>query len=276
MLLTNYLYVLPEHPMRKSEVDFRYLSVKKINTYFDFKVGEKIFLLYRKNRKNVPGIIGFCYVAGQPIRVRDIPKEKRHLCFNQSFWQLPVKDIQCGTRNIISEEVLYSLPSLNEYGKGRVFSECSLIENLFLGQSLEKRAKYWYVWRSRRSKKEVEEYNQLYVHELREEYMTDHKAYYKVSRDVNKCSHCGVYHDEYLPYTPPFFEFHENNILSIAQKYNKIDYSNFIALCPNCHKKIHEQMVQQSFSDREYDYQGFDSGELSSGWNVEFFSKLID
>ena len=276
MILTNYLYVLPEHPMRKKASDFRYLSVKKIDKYFNFKVGEKIFLLYRKSKKEVPGIIGFCYVAGQPIRVRDISKEERHLCFNRSFWQLPVKKIRCGTRNIISEEVLYSLPSLNEYEKYRVFSECTLIETFLLEQSLKKRSKYWYIWRSRRSKKEVEEYNQLYVHELREEYATDHKTYYKLSRGENKCSHCSIYHDEYLPYTPPFFEFHENDVLPIDKKYNKIDYNNFIALCPNCHKNEHEQMVQQSYFDKKYDYQGFDSGELYCGWDVEKISKLID
>ena len=68
----------------------------------------------------------------------------------------------------------------------------------------------------------------------------------------------------------------ENNILSISKKYKKIDTGNFIALCPNCHKKVHEQMVQQSFIDRECGYQGFDDGSLSSGWNVEYFGELID
>ena len=276
MLLTNYLYVIPEHPMKKSEGDFQYLSVKKINKYFNFNVGEKIFLLYRESKKNGSGIIGFCYVAGQPIRVRDIPKEKRYLCFNRSFWQLPVKEIQCGIRNIIDEDVLYSLPILNEYRRKRVFSECSIIETFWLNDSIEKRSKYWYIWRAKRSRKEVDEYNQLYVHESREEYVTDHKTYYRLSKGISKCSHCGVYHDEYLPYTPSFFEFHEKNILSVSKKYNKIDYNNFIALCPNCHKKAHEQMVQQSFTDREYDYRGFDSTGLCSGWNEEYFDRLID
>ena len=276
MLLKNYLYVLPEHPMKKNADDFQYLSVKNINLYFDFKIGEKIFLLYRKSKKNVPGIIGFCYVAGQPIRVRDIPKKSRHLCFNRSFWQLPVKEIQCGTRNIISEEVLYSLPSLNEYKKERVFSECSIIESFCLDNSLIKRSKYWYIWRAKRSKIEVEEYNQLYVHELREEYATRHKAYYRFLKSISNCSHCGVYHDKYLPYTPPFCELHEDNIPLISKKYNKIDNVNFIALCPNCHKKTHEQMVHQSFTDREYGYHGFDSGGLFSGWNVKSFVEQID
>jgi len=276
MIMGNYVYVLPEHPMKKNVMDFQYLSVKKINKIFHFQVGEKIFLSYRKSKKNGPGIIGFCYVAGQPIRVRDIPKEKRHFCFNRCYWQLPVKDIQCGIRNIIDENVLYALPVINPYGKERVFSECSMIEQFLLGKSINKHSKYWYIWRARRSKKEVEEYNQLFVHELREEYSIDHKTYCKLSKGVSKCSHCGIFHDEYQPYTPPFFEFHENNIPSITEKYNKIDFNNFIALCPNCHKKAHEQMVQQSFIDKEYNYQGFDIEGLAGGWNVDIYAELVE
>jgi len=267
----HYIYVLPEHPMKRSAEDFQYLSVKKIDKYklLDFKVGEKIFLMYRKSKENAPGIIGYCYVAGQPIRVRDIPKEKRHLCYNRTLKQLPVKDVACGTRNIISEEILYSLPSFNEYGKDRVFSECSIIVDTWtfrLEKSILQRAKYWYIWRSQRSKNEVENYNQLYIHEQREKYATYHEKYSRLSKGVTKCSHCEVTHDEYLPYTLPFFEFHEKNTPKISKKYQKIDYSNFIALCPNCHKITHEQMVQNSFTDKECDYQGFDYSGLCLSW----------
>lgn len=270
----DYLYVLPDHPMRKSESEFKYLSVKKIS--FPVKAGEKVFLLYRKSKKTVPGIIGFCLIAGNPKRVRRIPKEKRHLCFNRSYWQLPVKEIQCGLRNIIDEEVLYSLPSLNEGAKIRTFKECSMVRTYSLEHSIDKHSKYWYIWRAERSQKEIKEYHQLYVHELREEYATFHKIYFRLSRGINQCAHCGVYHEEYLPYTPPFFEFHEDNIPPIDGKYHRIDYSKFIALCSNCHKKVHEQMVQQSFNDKKYGYQGFDDGGLSCGWNVDHYSKQID
>ncbi len=276
MLLTDYLYVLPEHPIKKSEVDFQYLSVKKINKYFDFKVGEKIFLLYRKSKTTAPGIIGFCYVAGQPVRVRDICKEKRYLCYNRSFWQLPVKDIQCGIKNIISEEILYSLPLLNEYRKRRVFAECSMIQTFRLEDSLIDRSKYWYVWRSSRTKKVVDEYNHLYVHKSREEFVTNHRIYYKLSKGISKCSHCGVKHDEYLPYTLPFFEFHETITPQVSTKYRKIDFNNFIALCPNCHKKIHERMISQPINHKKFGYHEFDSRGLYCGWNEDYFRNNTD
>lgn len=274
MNLSDYIYVLPEHPMRKSETDFKFLSVRKIT--FNVQVGERIYLMYRKSQKSVPGIIGFCFVAGKPKKVRTIPKKNRHLCFNRSFYQIPIKEIQCSIRNMIDEDVLYSLPVLNERARKRVYKECSMIETYSLEKSLSMRSKYWHIWRSRRSDEEIKEYNQLYVHELRENYSKDHKVYSKLIKGVTKCLHCGISHESYQPYTPQFFEFHEINTCSVTKKYNKIDYSKFIALCPNCHKKAHEQMVQQSFYDTEYGYTGFDIGFLASGWKVEYFRKYLD
>lgn len=274
MYLSDYIYVLPEHPMRKSETDFIFLSVRKIT--FDVKVGERIYLLYRKSQKSVPGIIGFCFVAGKPKKVSAIPKDKRHLCFKRSFYQIPVKEIQCSIRNIIDEEVLYSLPVLNELGRKRVFKECSMIETYSLENSLNLRSKYWYIWRARRSVKEIEEYNNLYVHELRENYVKEHNVYSKLINGVTKCKHCRFIHEGYSPYTPHFFEFHEINTSAVTKKYNKINYNSFIPLCPNCHKKAHEQMIQQAFDDKVYGYVGFDIGYLASGWNVEYFKKILD
>ncbi len=43
--LSSYLYCMPDHPVKKEAVDFKYLSIRKDNTYNEFKVGETIFLL---------------------------------------------------------------------------------------------------------------------------------------------------------------------------------------------------------------------------------------
>lgn len=276
MYRNSYLYVLPDHPMKRSESDFKYLSIKKMNRYFNFQVGDKIFLVYRKSKKNVPGIIGSCHVAGKPMRVRDINKDERHLCTNLSFWQLPVKWLQCGTRNIISEDLLYSLPTLNEYGRLRAFTEYTMIKAYNLDNILKKRSKYWYIWRARRTEKEVEQYNELFTHEIREYYAMDHKKYHQLSEGINQCSYCGIYHDEYLPYTPPFFEFHETIKAINPKGYRKIDLKNFVALCPNCHKKAHEKIVEESFRNKDYGYYGFDTGGLFTGWNPDAFKDEID
>ncbi len=274
MIYQEFLYVLPYHPMAKNEEDFQFISVKKVPPYI--QAGDKIYLVYR-NYKNQPGgIIGSCFVAETPVRIRDIAKDKRHLCFNRSYWQIPVKGIECGLRNIIDEEVLYALPALNEWMRSRVYTTCTIIETIGLQKSLALRSKYWYVWRSNRSAKEVEEYNQLFIHELRDKYAAEHKKYTRLSKGITNCSKCGFYHEEYSPYTPPFFEFHEIVNYSLTEKYHRIDYSKFVALCPNCHRKAHELIVKQSFSDKTAGHDGFDEGSQFNGWNADAFKNRIE
>lgn len=273
MFLTEFLYVLPEHPMSRVAEDFKYLSVRKVPQ--QMKLGGKIFLLYRKSKKNPPGIIGYCDIAGPAIRVRDIPKEERHLCYNRSLWQIPVKDIRCAIYNIIDERTLYALPGLNEWGKYRVYRACSMIDSISIEISMRERSPFWPIWRARRSQKELDEYNELYVHLSREKAILDHKIYCRLMAGINKCAKCGFTHPEYQPYTPEFFELHEHNVAPITTKYQKVDRKNLIPLCPNCHKLAHEKMLVQAFADREYGYTWSDAG-ICTGWNVEAFKDQIE
>jgi hypothetical protein len=52
-------------------------------------------------------------------------------------------------------------------------------------------------------------------------------------------------------------------------KYKKIAYSNFIVLCPKCHKEEHEKIVSQSFTDQNRRHNRFSNTGLGSGWNPE-------
>jgi len=273
--LSAYLYCLPEHPVKKDASDFKYLSIRKAKIYTEFKIGETIFLLYRKSKQTVPGIIGYCKVAGKLTKVSDINKEDQKLCYCKSSLQLPVSDIECAvSRNIMDEDVLYSLPIMNESKVLRATTECKLIDIFFsIISTLDEHSTFWHIWRAQRTQKEIQEYKELFVHLQREK--MDYKSYHKLSKGKTQCQNCGITHNEFLPYTPRFFEFHETNVIAMG-RYKKINYENFILLCPNCHKVEHEKMVTQSFIDRSSDYTGYAGSNLMCGWDSEFFIEKFD
>lgn len=265
----TYLYSLPDHPTKKAETAFKYLSIRKVAKYIKFSIGEIIFLYYRKNENTPPGIIGICKVAGEITRVRDIPKEEREFCHNRTYMQLPVNYIQCGIDgNLLDEDILYALPCMNvSYRKLRIYSDYNLIEMpATLLYNLEAYQSLWFIWRAERSETEVRQYKELWVHQLREQ--IGYKEYLKLSEHITQCHKCGFKHNLFEPYTPRFFEFHEVGIPPLG-KYKKIAYSNFIDLCPNCHKEEHEKIVTQSFTDQSRRYNGFSNTGLWSGWNPE-------
>ena len=270
-----YLYCLPEHPMKKDASAFRYLSIKKVRKYNCFTIGETILLLYRKNKYGPSGIIGFCKVAGELTKVSELLEQEKDYCFNSSYLQLPVNELQCCISiNIMDEDVLYSLPSMNNYGKFRVYTECNLI-NIYTSVlfALMNHSQFWFIWKTRRTELEIQQYKQLFVHLEREK--IEYKRYLKLSKKVKCCQICGIEHQEFTPYALQFFEFHEMNV-NLIGKYEKINYNKFIPLCANCHKIEHEQMVAQSSYDNRSFSSGFSPDRLLSGWNTEYFNKKFE
>jgi len=269
-----YIYCLPYHPVKKDASDFRYLSIRKVGDT-RFTIGETILLLYRKGKTTPPGIIGFCKVAGELTKAREIPAEEQKFCFDRTYLQLPVSNLQCGvSSNMIDEDVMYSLPIMNEYGKMRVFSEYNLV-NVYapILYTLMEYRKFWFVWRAARTELEVQQYKELFIHLEREK--IDHEKYLKLSEHVKQCTKCGFEHPEFASYTPRFFQFHEVPVHTIG-KYVKRDFDKFIPLCPNCHKKEHEQIVSQCFNDRSFGPQGFSFYGLLGGWNRDYFNEEFE
>ena len=266
-----YLYCLDEHPMKQDADKFKYLSVRKVAKYRIFTSGETVLLLFRKNKYAPPGIIGFCTITGPLKKLSEISLQERYLCREHSMLQLPVADIQCSvSMNIIDEEVLYSLPYMNEYlGKLRVFKPYSLI-NIYIPilNILERYREYWFIWHAKRSEAEVFQYKRLFLHKERE--YISHRAYLKLSKNVTRCSTCGLEHKEFASFTPRFFEFHEPDVNPIG-KYVKVDITKFIPLCPSCHRIEHEKIVPQCFTDKSFGIIGALGGHLSCGWNTKYF-----
>jgi hypothetical protein len=190
--------------------------------------------------------------------------------------QLPVSDIQCDvSMNIIDEEVLYSLPYMNEYlGKLRVFKPYSLI-NIYIPilDILERHREYWFIWHAKRSEAEVNQYKRLFVHKEREH--ISHRAYLKLSKNVTRCSTCGLEHKEFASFMPRFFEFHEPEVNPIG-KYTNIDFKRFIPLCPSCHTIEHEQIVPQCFNDKSFGTIGHWGSRLMSGWNTKYYNEEFE
>ena len=271
-----YLYCLPEHPLKRDADKFKFLSIKKAGKFPRYEIGDIVFLLYRKNKQAKPGIIGYCTITGELTKASNIPIEKRDLCFDKCLLQLPVDNIRCGiTKNIMDEDLLYSLPCMNEiYGRYRVFSEFRIINTYFLlNSAIAEYNKFWYIWWSNRSDKEVQQYKELYVHEQREK--LDYETYLGLSNGITKCEKCNIEHSEFIPYTPRFFEFHEVNVKPIG-KYQKINHKNFVPLCTNCHKVEHEKMVSDSYIYKFRRYDGFSLTHLFSNWKSKYFIDNYD
>lgn len=269
-----YLYCLPEHPLKRDSDTFKFLSIKKAGKFPRFEIGDTVFLLYRKDKLSKPGIIGYCTVTGKLTKASDIPIEERVFCFDKCLLQLPVDDIKCGiTKNIIDEDLLYSLPCMNEiFGRYRVYSDFKIINTyLLLNNVIGEFNKYWYIWWSNRSDKEVQQYKELFVHEQRE--ILEYETYLGLSKGITKCRNCNLEHNEFMPYTPHFFEFHEIDIKPIG-KYQKINHQNFIPLCANCHKSEHEKFVSESYNYKFRKYDEFSLTHLLSNWKSKQYPEI--
>jgi len=157
---------------------------------------------------------------------------------------------------ILEEAILYALPCMNEfYGKLRVYSDYNLIEiPATILYNLDEYRALWFIRRAGRTQTEVQQYKELFVHQLREQIR--YLDYLKLSEHIAQCPKCGFKHKLFQPYTPRFFEFHEFGISPLG-KYKKIDYKNFIPLCPNFHKEENEKIVSQSFIDQSGGYISF-------------------
>ncbi len=270
----SYLYCLHQNPMKNNHGDFKYLSIRKLSSNLNFQKGEIVLLLLRNGKESVPGIIGYCVIADSIKTTSQLPITEKKYCYKESFFQLPVTNINCSpNKNIIDEDELYSLPYMNnQIGKLRVYTKFNII-NLGSGflDILESHRKYWFVWRAERTKNEIVNYKTLFVHKRRE--LIDYKLYKKLIKGIKKCEICGFEKENFLPYTPRFFEFHELGVDPLNPKYQKINYKNFIPLCPNCHKIQHEQIVEESFKNKEYGYLGYSMDYLACGWNTELYNK---
>lgn len=270
-----YIYCLPQHPLRKDAPDLHYLSIRKVGKNTRFTTGETILLLYRKNKYVPPGIMGFCRVAGNLMKVSDIPEAEQKYCYNRAYLQLPINNFQYTiSRNIIDEDVLYSLPSMNEFGRIRVYSGCNLLDvSISVLFDIFRFSNYWFIWRARRTEEEILQYKKLFIHLSREK--IEYKKYLKLSEHVNRCHKCGFVHEIFKPFTPDFFEFHEETIYSVGT-YCKIDYKKLIPLCPNCHKQEHEKIVPQSFIDQSIGYTGYSYGFSLGTYNRENLNETFD
>lgn len=273
-----YLYCLPYHPITNDAEDFRYLSIKKMNSYYNnpycnFEQGETVLLLYRKSKHLPPGIIGFCHVAGALTKTSDIPREERKYIYDRSMLQLPVHKIRCSIeKNIMDEELLYALPCMNEHRICRVYNECKLIDVPFqLLLSLKDHSEFWYVWNAQRCKQEIKEYKDLFIHLQREQ--IDFKRYMNLTKGVVKCQYCETKYHEFKPYRPRFFELHETEMFPLnGNKYQKINYRKFVVLCPNCHRKEHEKIIAHKHSG----YGRFAIDHLISGWDTKYFKEKFN
>lgn len=262
-----YIYCLPYHPMSKDAEDFRYLSIKKIGKYSTFEIGSTVLLLFRKSKITPPGILGYCQISGKLTKTSLIPEHEKELIYDRNLLQLPVNNIRCSViSNIIDEDVLNSLPIMNEFGRYRIYRECKIIEIPATAlQEINEISKFWYVWKAQRSVQEVEEFKNLYIHLLREKIFYD--DYLRISKGITKCVNCGIEHQEFEPYSLRFFEFHEKETHKFTDKYKKIDFKKFEPLCPNCHKIAHKKMITYK-NHKRY---SFNPSYLLIGWNTKYY-----
>jgi len=260
--------------MKKEASAFKYLSIRKKNKYWKFSQGDLVLLLFRKSREVLPGIIGFCKVAGEILLTRDIDKEEREYCYNRSFLQLPVAGIHCfDNQNLIDEEVLNALHIMNRYGKYRLFEECSMVQipsNIIT--VLSDYSRFWHIWRMSQNDGNIKGFKRLFIHLQNENIVF--KKYFSMIRGVTRCETCGIEHKASEKYTLPFFELHDTAKHEFG-KYKEPDYQKYIPLCGNCHKKEHEKIVLEEVSKSQTNYCERDTNHFITGWNVKYFENKI-
>jgi predicted HNH restriction endonuclease len=62
----------------------------------------------------------------------------------------------------------------------------------------------------------------------------------------DSCSLCRTKNEPHNGSGNGFFELHEKVGIDINENYRRISKGNFITVCPNCHKKEHEKILNSS------------------------------
>ena len=184
------------------------------------------------------GIVGYGKPLEWPVMSHKVPVEYQKSLYAKDLLQFPIHFNEISHNIYFEKKYLLQLPGMNVYGKIDLAIPDYLYNTLNLEYEMD------YIIKSSRScfGPEITDSNyRLWFHLLRER--RKKYGYRRILKGRKFCSLCKMKYEPYDELRSDFFELHENVEIDFNEKFRKILMGNFIVLCPNCHKKEHDKIM---------------------------------
>ena len=230
----GYIYRVKDNFDFNPWTPYKYFPVKK-KYYTNFEP-----ISFYKNDDNGGGIYGL----GKILEYKALNSSKIHLeegikLFDSSFFQIKVRFSHYSFAPYIDNKILKHFPSYNKKQFENPINPYTLYWDCGLSTYMLYVLNNFYISRASIFKKNVWEY---YIHFLREMDI-NLNVKNKLLRKYKQCNQCGFKSD-----SPYFFELHDTVKIDLEKDYVPVNIDNFIVLCPNCHKLIHQKLKDEIMS----------------------------
>ena len=205
----------------------QYISVKKNTIPFGNDIS-----IYMKNEYG-EGIFAFGHISSDIVyKSTELPVQEREKLLNRSYFQIKIKLEYAGRYPLVDIKYLKHFPSYNR-------NWCQEPKNLF--------KLYWDAGVTKDIKNIHDKYYDNFLHSNKYDdnmwrYIIHISRenlikYSKKARNMlinNTCTVCKISSNN-----ENFLEIHDNYDIDFNGEYRHIDINDFIILCPNCHKILH-------------------------------------
>ena len=225
----GYIYRLPnDYKIINHPASLFYFSIKKKQDIISHEIS-----VYSKNEDG-EGIFAIGYLSSDIVyKTTELPTLERSSLFERSFFQIKVKLYRASRFPLVDIKYLSQFPSYN-----RKF--CQKPKNpytLYWDAGLTKDISFIYENYNRFFSTNINKWK-YYIHILREESIKHKKKVRKMLNTANKCINCGI-----LPQTSNFLEIHDKFNINFNYEYVTPGIEDAIIVCPNCHKILHEDII---------------------------------
>jgi len=228
----SWIYILKDNfTMNPWTVQYEYFPVKK-----KYWTGYGPIALYRKY-KNTEGICGWGDIlelnAEKSSEIKIVEGMK---LYDASYFQIKMRLTSFTHQGLlIDKEILRQFPAYNIKLFRKPLNPYTLYFDGGLTPSIEyifSEGKYDFC-----SIYDIKENLWKYFIHLLREAEAKNSWFREFHKKRSECVNCG-----YKSETPYFFELHDTITVDFDREYIPVNKNDFIILCPNCHKSIHQEM----------------------------------
>jgi hypothetical protein len=221
---------------------FEYIATSKHPGHFD----RCTTLHFYENKNGREGIFARGIMLDFPTMSKHVPSVYQKQLYAKELKQFPLHFTRISSEIYIDKEYLFQFPAMHMYSK-TVLAKPDCLYFVFDLEYQLNFIKYKYHQYSTPAKDNysiTDGHYRLWFHELRE-YLFK-RNYRHFAKIKNSCLMCRMKYEPHDESGNGFFEPHEKVDIDFNQKYRRISKGNFIIVCPNCHKKEHENILNSS------------------------------
>jgi hypothetical protein len=200
---------------------------------------------FYSNVNGQEGLIATGIMLDFPVLSRYVPADYQEHLYAKELRQFPLHITMVREEIFFDKKHLHHLPAMNMYHKTEVVRFDYLYDVFDMGSQLDfiMNKKVLFCYRENDSEL-TEGHYRLWFHQLREQVFECRLNYPVLTK--NSCKLCRMIVGPDDGYGKDFFEYHEKVDINFDEKYRRISKGNYIIVCPNCHKKEHEKILNSS------------------------------